>query len=173
MHPSLAKHSILVVDGEREMARLLRQLLASLGARSVRTVVDAAAAQAVIAEERPDIVIAGLEMTSMSGVDLAAWIRASDDDDVKRAGILLTTAKSETAMLLRARDAGVDQFLAKPIDLARLERKLEAVISKRRPFVEHAGYVGPSRRSGGRGEGYDGPKRRRDDDDADTEEIAI
>lgn len=173
MRALLSNRSVLVVDDDRQMARLLRQLLASLGARSVRTVVDGAAAQTAIVDDRPEIVIAGLEMTPISGIELAKWIRRSDDVILKQTGILLTTANPETSLLLEARDAGVDQFLAKPIDLGRLERKLDALTSKRRPFVDNAGYVGPNRRSGGRAETYKGPMRRRDDGDSDTEELAI
>jgi DNA-binding response OmpR family regulator len=62
-------------------------------------------------------------------------------------------------VILAARDAGVDEYLIKPLTTAALCAKLEAVLSRRRAFIESEAYVGPDRRR--RTAPFQGADRRR------------
>jgi DNA-binding response OmpR family regulator len=61
-------------------------------------------------------------------------------------------------VILTARDAGIDEYLIKPLTTASLCQKLEAVLQRRRPFIECDGYMGPDRRR--RTAPYPGQERR-------------
>ena len=58
-----------------------------------------------------------------------------------------------------ARDAGVNEFLAKPVSSKAILSRLVAVIEHPRPFVRTKVYFGPCRRRRREGD-YHGPERR-------------
>ncbi len=60
----------------------------------------------------------------------------------------------------QARDAGVNEFIAKPVSVKTMMSRLVAVIEHPRPYVRTNSYFGPCRRR--RGEEYRGPERRAD-----------
>ena len=59
----------------------------------------------------------------------------------------------------QARDAGVNEFIAKPVSVKTMMPRLVAVIENPRPYVRTKGYFGPCRRRRG-AEEYRGPERR-------------
>jgi DNA-binding response OmpR family regulator len=59
----------------------------------------------------------------------------------------------------QARDAGINEFLAKPVSVKAMLARLTAVIEYPRPFVRTANYFGPCRRRRN-SEDYAGPERR-------------
>jgi len=63
----------------------------------------------------------------------------------------------------RARLAGVDGYLRKPISAQVLETRLRRVVTKPQPFIVTAAYVGPCRRRKRPDLNYLGPLRRLDD----------
>lgn len=58
----------------------------------------------------------------------------------------------------RARDAGVNEFIAKPVSVKTMMSRLSAVIEHPHPFVRTNGYFGPCRRR--RVEEHTGEERR-------------
>jgi hypothetical protein len=67
------------------------------------------------------------------------------------------------AQLLGARDAGVHEFLRRPISLGDLERRLDAVSGRPRDWIEAVNYVGPDRRRFNSAADYKGTNKRRTD----------
>jgi hypothetical protein len=62
-------------------------------------------------------------------------------------------------MVRLARDAGINEFLAKPVSVKAIMSRLLAVIEHPRPFVRTKVYFGPCRRRRGAAQ-YQGPERR-------------
>jgi DNA-binding response OmpR family regulator len=58
-----------------------------------------------------------------------------------------------------ARDAGANEFLAKPVSVKAILSRLMAVIDHPRAFVRSSGYFGPCRRRRAMDD-YRGPERR-------------
>ncbi|MBB5021780.1 response regulator [Desulfurispira natronophila] len=69
----------------------------------------------------PDIVLSDIQMPIMNGLDMAKEIRQHNRD----VPILLITAFSDKDHILSAIDAGVDRFINKPVQLAKLKSHLE------------------------------------------------
>jgi two-component system chemotaxis response regulator CheY len=63
---------------------------------------------------------------------------------------------------MAARDAGVTEFVVKPITAKAILDRIQAVIFGPRPFVKTDGYFGPDRRRANAA-GYAGPFRRATD----------
>ena len=71
-------------------------------------------------KEKPDIVIADIQMSGMNGLELAEKIRKND----KKVQIIITTAYTNTEYLLKAVELNIVKYLLKPIPLVELEKVL-------------------------------------------------
>ena len=74
----------------------------------------------------------------------------------------MMTGHSEKSRVYEARDAGVTEFVVKPITAKAIFDRIQAVIFRPRPFVKTADYFGPDRRRSGSAV-YTGPLRRSTD----------
>jgi CheY-like chemotaxis protein len=85
-----------------------------------------------LATFQPELVITDLMMPMMDGLELISRLRL----DPRTAGlpVVMITADATAPNEHRAREAGADEFLAKPIDLSTFLDRLRAV--KHRPPAE-------------------------------------
>ena len=74
----------------------------------------------------------------------------------------MMTGHAERAEVEAARDAGVTEFLLKPLTLRAMVDRLEAAIQRPRAFIRAPSYFGPDRRRRD-DPAYRGPRRRRDE----------
>jgi DNA-binding response OmpR family regulator len=74
----------------------------------------------------------------------------------------MVTAYSERRRVIDAINAGVDEFLVKPVRAVDVANRVNAIIERRRPFVQADGYFGPDRRRRDDPH-YTGPLRRAGD----------
>ena len=72
----------------------------------------------------------------------------------------MLTGHSEKARVVGARDAGVTEFLVKPISAKALYERIFNVIANPRPFIKTKTYFGPDRRRTVN-QNYVGPERRK------------
>jgi DNA-binding response OmpR family regulator len=72
----------------------------------------------------------------------------------------MLTGHSEKRRVTVARDAGVTEFLAKPISAKALYQRILNVVVNPRPFVKTKSYFGPDRRRNVN-PNYIGPERRK------------
>ena len=85
-------------------------------------------------------------MPSTEGIELVHFIRKSLESTNPELPIIICTGLTDYARIVRARDAGVNEFIAKPFSVEELYRKLNAAIFRKRRFIEVKTYVGPDRR---------------------------
>jgi len=76
----------------------------------------------------------------------------------------MVTGHTERHHIEAARDAGVNEILAKPITVAGLTQRIEEIVLRPRPFLRTASYIGPCRRRRANPH-FAGPWRRKDDRD--------
>jgi DNA-binding response OmpR family regulator len=72
----------------------------------------------------------------------------------------MLTGHSEKKRVLEARDAGVTEFLAKPISAKALYQRILNVVVNPRPFIKTKTFFGPDRRRN-HSSSYVGPERRK------------
>jgi len=75
----------------------------------------------------------------------------------------MLTGHTERANVREARDAGITEFLAKPISARNIYARILQVVANPRPFVRCKKYVGPCRRRVDLP--FEGPERRASDDE--------
>ena len=148
----------LVVDDHQPMREILKSLLFGLGARQVQEARDAAQAFEMLRFATFDILLTDYDMDGENGVELAQRVRQAEANPNRRMAIIMVTGRAEGPVILAARDAGVDEYLIKPLTTVALCQKIEAVLERRRQFIDTESYVGPDRRR--RAADFAGPERR-------------
>jgi two-component system, chemotaxis family, chemotaxis protein CheY len=154
------KLRFLVIDDNAHMRRILRTLLHGFGARDVYEAEDGAAGLEAFTHYMPDIVLTDWEMPIFNGLELAQMIRQAGTNTNPYAPIIMLTAHSEKKRVIDARDAGITEFMAKPISAKALYQRILNIVARPRPFVRTKTYFGPDRRRNVN-PNYVGPERRK------------
>ena len=142
----LANVKFLVVEDNKFMATVVRRVLNSLGTKEVRECADGADALKVLKTFPADIVITDWAMEPLDGIELTRMIRNASDSVNPYVPIIMLTAYSEMIRIVEARDAGVNEFVVKPISVNTLFSRIQAVIEKPRPYIRINNFFGPDRR---------------------------
>lgn len=163
---SIAHVSVLVIDDNTYMRKLVRAMLNGLGIRQVIDAASTADGIETLFKEPIDLALVDYHLSGSGGADgieFCRHVRTSPDSPNQYLPIIMLTAYSERSRVLEAVDAGVDEFLVKPLRAIDLANRLNAVIDRRRPFVRTEDYFGPDRRRK-IDVRYKGPRRRMTDE---------
>lgn len=155
-----ARIAALIVDDNAHMRSILVTLLHAVGVEETRQASDGKEALALLRRWQPTFIVVDQNMQPMSGAEFALALRRDAANPSSDAPIIMLTAHTERAIVESARDAGIDEILAKPISAKALMQRLHAITHERRPFVRAVGYIGPDRRRRRNDATYIGPRRR-------------
>src|SRR4051812_31946520 len=111
----LRKVNILVVEDSPFMSKLLKTLLRGLAAGTVNECLDPKRVVDYLRDVQPDVVFLDLEMPEIDGLEVARQIRKGEDSPNPFVPIIMVTAHTKKVNVVEARDAGVTEFLAKPV----------------------------------------------------------
>lgn len=159
---SLESLQILLVDDNQHMRAITSAILQSAGIRKVREAPDGAAALEALRDHPVDLAIVDFNMFPLDGVEFTRLVRNSPDSANPYLPIIMMTGHSEKSRVQEARDAGVTEFVVKPITAKAILERMQAVIFRPRAFVKTDGYFGPDRRRQSPAN-YRGPLRRASD----------
>ncbi len=159
---SLQALQVLLVDDNQHMRAITSAVLQSAGVRKVREAADGAAGLEILREQSIDLAIVDFNMFPLDGVEFTRLVRNSPDTTNPYLPIIMMTGHSEKSRVYEARDAGVTEFVVKPITAKAILDRIHAVIVRPRPFVKTDGYFGPDRRRT-TASNYKGPLRRSTD----------
>ena len=109
----MAGETVLIVDDNLANLKLVRILLAAEG-YDVRTATDAQEAMDVIRGARPRLILMDIQLPGMDGLELTRRLRA--DPRTRDTLIVALTAYAMRGDEQRAREAGCDGYIPKPID---------------------------------------------------------
>ncbi len=130
---SLRRRSILVVDDNVDAAESLGTLLELLGAE-VGVALGGQEALEAYARRPADVVLLDIGMPGIDGYEVARRLRADHPD--RAAKIVALTGWGQEEDRRRARAAGFDHHLVKPIDIKALQALLESFDVGRRPGLD-------------------------------------
>jgi two-component system, chemotaxis family, chemotaxis protein CheY len=153
------KLRVLVVDDNQHMRKLIITVLQAVGVRDLFEAPDGEHAWKTLRETNPDIIILDWQMDGMTGLEFASLIRNSPRSPNVYVPIIMLTGHTHLDHVRQARDAGVNEFLAKPVSVKAILSRLINVIEHPRQFVRTKTYFGPCRRRRAVA-AYTGPERR-------------
>jgi PleD family two-component response regulator len=154
----LDRLSVLVVDDNCHMILLIGEILRGLGIRQAAKFTDPADAFKELAEVSLDLIICDHVMDPLSGVEFVQILRTGKDNPNPFVPVIMVTGYGDVATVTSARDAGVTEFLIKPITAKALYLRVLEAINKPRPFVRSHSFFGPDRRR--QVLPFEGPDRR-------------
>jgi signal transduction histidine kinase/ActR/RegA family two-component response regulator len=118
--PARAHRRVLVVDDNEDAASTLAMLL-ELWGHEVTTVGDGPSALEAVAAQHPEAVLLDLGLPGMTGYEVAQRLRASGEKELQ---IVAISGYGQPEDVARAKAAGFDAHLTKPVDPGALQRLL-------------------------------------------------
>lgn len=153
---------VLLVDDNHHMRSILAEVMRAIGVRDIYEASDGAEALTSLKSRPVDIVMTDLSMTPLDGIDLTRLIRNSEDSTCPMIPIIMITGHTTQRRVGEARDAGVTEFLAKPVTAFGVIQRINRVVNKPRAFIRAPDYFGPDRRRS-IDTAWSGPRRRSED----------
>jgi CheY-like chemotaxis protein len=141
------------------MRAIVATVLIGVGVKHVFEARDGLEALDAVKEWHADLAIVDFQMAPLDGVEFTRMVRSAPDSKNPYLPIIMMTGHSERSRVLEARDAGVTEFVAKPLTAKSILARIQAVIYHPRPFIRCAQYFGPDRRRR-EDPDYRGPWRR-------------
>ena len=145
-----ANKRVLLVDDHTHIRAIFTSILNGLGMFRLSTADRSDRALSTLEAEPIDLVITDFNMPGLSGMGLAQRIRQEIRSKNPRFNpsipIIMITSFGTKKCLMAARDAGVDEFLAKPFTTLAVAERIDSAINMQRSFIVSDNYIGPCRR---------------------------
>ena len=111
----------LIVDDSRFVRGYLRGMLEENGISCEEAADGRAGLERLRGENRFDLALVDWNMPVMNGLEMLEQLRAEGFNDLK---VMMVTTEAENDYIVRALDAGADEYLMKPFDDEALNEKL-------------------------------------------------
>lgn len=141
----LSKLKMLIVEKQAPMCAMLRQILRELGVGEVFDATSPEIGYEEFNNSKPDLVLTDWA-PDFDGLGLVRKIRNDETSYFPQVPIILATAYNETSHIYEALDAGITEYLSKPLSARLLYLRIASVIENKRPFVRAGEFIGPDRR---------------------------
>ena len=126
----MAEHSILVVEDEHTLRRLLEYRLSKQYA--VRTAANGEEALERVHEDVPDLIISDIMMPKMDGFALQSALQGQKSTGA--VPFIFLTAKADDQSRLKGMRTGVDDYITKPFDIEQLLSRIERLLQRTKVF---------------------------------------
>jgi two-component system chemotaxis response regulator CheY len=153
---------ILLVDDNAQMRWIVAAMLKAAGVKTVKEASNGAEALGALRDFAADLAIVDYNMAPLNGVEFTRLVRNAKDSPNPYLPIIMMTGHAERSRVMEARNAGITEFMVKPVTAKAVLGRIQTVIFKPRPFVRTDDYFGPCRRRM-KDERFEGPFRRAED----------
>ena len=138
--------SILIVDDNQYMRKIIRTLLVNVGVKSIYEASDGIDALEAIRVMGPDLVILDWEMPLLNGAELVRIVRSPGVFPMPDVPIIMLTGYAERWRIVDSVKLGVNEFLMKPVSGKALLDRIVSILARPRPIVQLGDYYGPKPR---------------------------
>jgi two-component system chemotaxis response regulator CheY len=129
--PDFGKLTILVVEDQEYIRKLIQQLLTRLGCGAVMEARDGSEGLQALSVQNPDLVLCDIKMQPVDGLEFLRRVRSGENVRDRTVPIVFLTSDSDRATVVAAIESEVDGYLVKPVSPQDLRSKIIAVLSKR------------------------------------------
>jgi CheY-like chemotaxis protein len=159
----LKRMKCLVVDPNAYMRGVIADSLRRLMITNINAAATAVEAFTVGRMFKPDIIFVDWDAGRMSGLEFTREVRRNTTGMSRETPIILLAGAIDHEQLMSARQAGINEFLLKPVSAQGVLSRIEEVVLRPRKFIDSRNYVGPCRRRK-EDPNYAGPWRRLTDE---------
>ncbi len=122
-------HSVLVVEDDEQVRRLLCDMVSLMGFNSAEAV-NGRDALYKLKEQQPDIMLLDVMMPEMDGIALCKTLR--NEEATANLPIIMLSVQSRPFAILEGLRAGADRYLTKPTGLDELTGHINELLDRRR-----------------------------------------
>jgi DNA-binding response OmpR family regulator len=130
MSPS--KGSVLVVDDDKHILRMM-QLVLEMEGYKVINAVDGESALEIFETQSPELVLLDIKIPGIDGYTVCRRIR-----EFSQVPIIMITAKGEVEEKAEGLDAGADDYITKPFSVRELMARIKAVLRRTRSWEDES-----------------------------------
>jgi two-component system, cell cycle response regulator DivK len=125
----MAATLILIIEDDPSSRKLVRDVLQVKGYQTIETE-TAEEGIGLAKEKHPALILMDIQLPRMSGIEALRHLRA--DPDTQAIPVIAVTASVMTQQQTNVLEAGFDAFERKPISVAALLKKIEALVASGR-----------------------------------------
>mgnify|MGYP001591737935 CR=1 FL=1 len=119
---------IMIVDDSAMMRGMMKKALERWGTHDVSVAENGARALELLAIDRPDLILLDWNMPKLDGFETLKQIRESPD--TAHILVIMVTAQADKTKIVSAIQAGVSNYLVKPVSEAALIEKIQETLRK-------------------------------------------
>ena len=142
----LANIRVMVVEDHAPSRLLIMEVLRYLGAIGIAYARNGEEAWNAINADMPDLVLLDWAMEPVDGLEFLRRVRHDPASPNPYLSIIMVTGFADRAHVFGAREAGVNEYIIKPVTVKALLDRIQAVIERPRRYVRIGKYFGPDRR---------------------------
>lgn len=142
----LSRLTVVIADDNLNMMAMVRGIFKAFGVLNIHSFPNGKSAYEALSSAEADLAVVDWMMEPLNGIEFTEKIRLDSDSPNPFLPIIMLTGYTDRLRVFRARDAGVTEFMAKPISPKSLYARISAVVDRPRPFVRAEDYFGPDRR---------------------------
>jgi two-component system, chemotaxis family, chemotaxis protein CheY len=150
---------VLVADSSPHMLEILRSLLRRTGIQCVHEACDSRGAVKALSANKFDLLVISEQLPPLDSITLVHQARMNPSCANRHIPVIMISSRTERSFVERARDAGITDFVCKPLSAKVLNERITMALEAPRPFVDDQTYAGPDRRHRPSGS-HHGPDRR-------------
>ena len=126
--PNAIALKVLVVDDQNSVRQMTRLTLEQLGIRTIHEAENGKQAMDTASLQPIDLIISDFNMPEMDGLGLLRAVRGNPV--TRKVPFILLTGRGDRELVVKAAQAGVNNYLVKPFTADTLRSKIEQVMGK-------------------------------------------
>jgi two-component system chemotaxis response regulator CheY len=126
---------VLIADSNAYTRRLTRQMLATIGVKSVYEVADGIAALNTLPAIKADVMVLDWHLLGLEGPEVMRIVRSPGAFPKSNLPVIMMTDQGLQSRVTTALRVGVHEFLIKPISPKTLQQRLLGIVLNPRPMV--------------------------------------
>jgi CheY-like chemotaxis protein len=126
----MKSQQILIADDDPKVLSLLTSSLKKAGYDTFEAL-DGEAAQEIIEQENPDLILADITMPKVDGFELCKRVR--ENPITANIPFMFLTAKGELNDRVKGLNLGADDYIAKPFHIAEVTARIKAILQRSVP----------------------------------------
>lgn len=144
----MSDNIILIIDSDERSARTAKDAMQSMCENPIQIVSDLEKAKAMLTNQSVVFVIIDLSLHEKDGLELIKWLRQNLDNPNYKAPVLALASLSTENIRNNAINAGVTEYLSKPVSPSAFKDATVSILRNPRHFIVAEGiYIGPDRRT--------------------------
>jgi DNA-binding response OmpR family regulator len=117
--------TVMVIEDEPDAADLFAEMMRLNGYRVLKTY-SGAPAMALIAQEKPDLIILDIMMPGVSGLDVLRYVRGEPDSAA--IPVVVVSARATATAIAEGMAAGATVYLTKPVSYTDLKNAVDSLV---------------------------------------------